>query len=61
VLILWLWAALIAFSVVVISLYTGVLMWAAIAFGVVFTLAATFLLPTIQRPHLTGHREPQSS
>ena len=52
VLILWLWAALIAFSVVVISLYTGPLMWAGIGLWVVLTLVATFLLPTAGKPHL---------
>ncbi len=52
VFIMWLWAALIAFGTVVISLYTGPVMWALIGFGVVFTAAATFILPIVHRPHL---------
>jgi UDP-GlcNAc:undecaprenyl-phosphate/decaprenyl-phosphate GlcNAc-1-phosphate transferase len=52
VIIVWLWAALIAFGTVIVSLYTGPLMWTAIAVGLVVTLAATFVLPVVHRPHL---------
>jgi UDP-GlcNAc:undecaprenyl-phosphate/decaprenyl-phosphate GlcNAc-1-phosphate transferase len=59
VIIMWLWAALIAFGTVIISLYTGPLMWTAIAVGLVVTLAATFLLPVVHRPHLAA-RSPEA-
>ncbi|HQR25809.1 MAG TPA: MraY family glycosyltransferase [Nocardioides sp.] len=52
VFIMWLWAALIAFGTVVISLYTGPLMWVAIGVGVAVTLSATFVLPVVHRPNL---------
>jgi UDP-GlcNAc:undecaprenyl-phosphate GlcNAc-1-phosphate transferase len=59
VVILWLWAALIAFGTVVISLYTGVLMWAMVVVGFAFTLAMTFLLPVIRSPQLSArHPDP---
>ena len=50
VLIMWTWAALVAGSTVVISLYTGPLMWTSIAVATVVTVALTFLLPTLRRP-----------
>lgn len=51
VFIMWMWAALIAFGTVVISLYTGPWMWAGLALATTLTLAATFLLPVVHRPH----------
>ena len=40
VLIMWLWAGLIAFGVVLASLYTGPVMWATLTGGAVITVAA---------------------
>lgn len=51
VVIMWMWAALVAFGTVLISLYgdePG--MWAALSAMVVLTLAVTFLLPRLHRP-----------
>jgi len=50
VLIMWLWAGLIAFGVVVASLFTGVVVWIAIGLGVVVTVALTFALPLMHAP-----------
>ena len=52
VLIMWMWAALVAGSTVVISLYTGPLMWTSIAVATVLTVTLTFVLPVIHRPGL---------
>ena len=52
VLILWLWAALIAFGTVAISLYTGPVMWSLLGTALLLTVAATFILPVIRRPEL---------
>jgi UDP-GlcNAc:undecaprenyl-phosphate/decaprenyl-phosphate GlcNAc-1-phosphate transferase len=49
VLIMWMWAALVAGSTVVISLYTGPLMWSVIGVAAVLTVALTFLLPMVHR------------
>jgi UDP-GlcNAc:undecaprenyl-phosphate GlcNAc-1-phosphate transferase len=53
VLIMWMWAALVAGSTVVISLYTGPLMWWSIGLAAVVTVALTFLLPVVGRPGRT--------
>jgi UDP-GlcNAc:undecaprenyl-phosphate GlcNAc-1-phosphate transferase len=58
VLIMWMWAALVAGSTVVISLYTGPLMWSVIALSAVLTVALTFVLPVLHRPRLVHHDEP---
>jgi len=50
VLIMWMWAALIAGSTVVISLYTGPLMWWGILAAAALTVALTFVLPKVKRP-----------
>src|SRR6059058_3184896 len=52
VLIMWMWAALVAGSTVVISLYTGPLMWSVIGVATMATVTLTFLLPKLRRP---GH------
>jgi UDP-GlcNAc:undecaprenyl-phosphate GlcNAc-1-phosphate transferase len=57
VLIMWLWAALVAGSTVVISLYTGRVMWAAVVIAAVFTVALTFVLPVVRRPGVPSHEE----
>ncbi len=54
VLILWMWAALVGFGTVAISLYTGPVMWGLLAAGFVVTVAATFILPVVRRPHLAA-------
>jgi UDP-GlcNAc:undecaprenyl-phosphate GlcNAc-1-phosphate transferase len=57
VLIMWMWAALVAGSTVVISLYTGPAMWAGIASAAALTIGLTFLLPIVHRPRLPLHDE----
>jgi UDP-GlcNAc:undecaprenyl-phosphate GlcNAc-1-phosphate transferase len=53
VLIMWLWAALVAFGTVLASLYSDeAWMWAAVAAMAVVTVALTFLLPKLRSP---GH------
>jgi UDP-GlcNAc:undecaprenyl-phosphate GlcNAc-1-phosphate transferase len=49
VLIMWLWAGLIAFGSSFASLYSGPLMWGALAAGLVVTLGLTFLLPKLRQ------------
>ena len=51
VLIMWLWAGLVAFGTVLLSLYTGRLMWGSLGVMAAFTVALTFLLPVVHRPH----------
>ncbi len=53
--IMWLWAALIGFGMPLATLYSGTAVWVAIATGVVVTIAATFILPVIQAPHIGDH------
>ena len=50
VLIMWLWAGLIAFGGVLVSLYSGRLTWALLAAVTLMTVALTFILPRVQRP-----------
>jgi UDP-GlcNAc:undecaprenyl-phosphate GlcNAc-1-phosphate transferase len=50
VLIMWLWAGLIAFGGVLISLYSGPLTWMVLAAGTLVTVVLTFVLPRVQRP-----------
>jgi UDP-GlcNAc:undecaprenyl-phosphate GlcNAc-1-phosphate transferase len=50
VLIMWLWAALVAFGTVLVSLYTGALMWTVLGVGTAVTIALTFLVPVLQKP-----------
>jgi UDP-GlcNAc:undecaprenyl-phosphate GlcNAc-1-phosphate transferase len=50
VLIMWLWAGLVAFGGVLVSLYSGMLTWALIATFTVLTVLLTFILPRVQRP-----------
>jgi len=50
VIVMWLWAGLIAFGGVLISLYSGPLIWALLALGAIVTVALTFLVPRVQRP-----------
>jgi len=50
VLIMWLWAGLIAFGTVLASLYTGPRVWVGVGLMAVLTVALTFLLPVVHRP-----------
>jgi UDP-GlcNAc:undecaprenyl-phosphate GlcNAc-1-phosphate transferase len=50
VLIMWLWASLIAFGTVLASLFASTWTWVAIGAWAVATLAATFVLPRFHRP-----------
>ena len=50
VLIMWLWAGLIAFGGVLVSLYSGTLTWALLGAGTLATVILTFILPRVQRP-----------
>jgi UDP-GlcNAc:undecaprenyl-phosphate GlcNAc-1-phosphate transferase len=50
VLIMWLWAGLIAFGGVLVSLYSGTLTWAVLAAVTLMTVVLTFILPRVQRP-----------
>lgn len=52
VLIMWLWAGLIAFGVVLASLYTGPVMWATLTGGAVITVVLTFVLPVVHTPRM---------
>ena len=52
VMIMWVWAGLIAFSTVLGSLYTGPKVWAVIGAGFAIALVLTFLLPALHRPRL---------
>ncbi len=58
VLIMWMWAALVAGSTVVISLYTGPLMWSGIGVAAGLTVVLTFLLPEAAAARSGGAREP---
>lgn len=49
VLIMWLWAGLIAFGAVLVSLYTGPVTWLVLAVWAMLTLGLTFVVPRIQR------------
>ncbi len=50
VLIMWLWAGLIAFGGVLVSLYSGTATWLVLAVGFALTVALTFVVPRVQRP-----------
>jgi UDP-GlcNAc:undecaprenyl-phosphate GlcNAc-1-phosphate transferase len=50
VLIMYLWAGLIAFGAVLVSLYSGPATWSVLVLGTVATLVLTFLVPRFQRP-----------
>ncbi|WP_310962658.1 glycosyltransferase family 4 protein [Nocardioides terrisoli] len=50
VVIMWMWAGLIAFGAVGLSLYSGALFWATVALFALLCCAITFLLPRLHRP-----------
>ena len=57
VVIMWLWAGLIAFGTVLVSLYTGMLMWSALMAATSITITLTFLVPVVQSPHIVAADE----
>ncbi|MDQ3485981.1 MAG: undecaprenyl/decaprenyl-phosphate alpha-N-acetylglucosaminyl 1-phosphate transferase, partial [Actinomycetota bacterium] len=52
VLIMWLWAGLIAFGTVLGSLYNDPRAWAGIGVGAALTLLLTFVVPVVHRPRI---------
>ncbi len=52
VVIMWVWAGVIAFSTVLASLYTGPPVWFAVSGGFTLAVLLTFVLPVLHRP---GH------
>jgi UDP-GlcNAc:undecaprenyl-phosphate GlcNAc-1-phosphate transferase len=52
VFIMWLWAGLVAFGTVLLSLYTGPPVWISLAVMVAVTVVLTFLLPVLHKPDL---------
>ncbi|WP_426245184.1 glycosyltransferase family 4 protein [Nocardioides sp. LHG3406-4] len=57
VFIMWLWAGLVSFGAVIVSLYTGPLMWSSLALMAAFTVALTFVLPRVNKPVLARAEE----
>jgi UDP-GlcNAc:undecaprenyl-phosphate GlcNAc-1-phosphate transferase len=57
VLIMWLWAALVAFGTVLASLYSGPWAIAAVGGMTLLTVVLTFLLPRLRRPRLPAAEE----
>ncbi|UAL28472.1 undecaprenyl/decaprenyl-phosphate alpha-N-acetylglucosaminyl 1-phosphate transferase [Nocardioides rotundus] len=58
VLIMWAWAGMIGFGIVLVSLYSGPRMWVTLTAMVVLTLGATFVLPVLQKPSLPEALQP---
>ncbi len=54
VLIMWMWAGLVAFGGVLVGLYSGPLTWVLLGVGTLLTVALTFVLPRLQRPEVVG-------
>lgn len=52
VLIMWVWAGLVAFGGVLASLYPTGTTWLILAAGLLVAIGATFVLPIIQPPHI---------
>ncbi len=52
VLIMWLWAGLISFGTVLLSLYSGTVVWSALLAATAVTIALTFLVPSVPAPTL---------
>jgi len=57
VLIMWLWAALVSFGVVLASLYTGTVVWLSLAGAALITVILTFVLPVVHTPRLVHDNE----
>jgi UDP-GlcNAc:undecaprenyl-phosphate GlcNAc-1-phosphate transferase len=63
VVVMWCWAALIAFGAVVVSLYSGLYVWLGLGAGLAITLIATFAVPRVHgrdESRSTGSNEPTS-
>jgi UDP-GlcNAc:undecaprenyl-phosphate/decaprenyl-phosphate GlcNAc-1-phosphate transferase len=58
VLIMWMWAALIAGGMVLASLYPGTWMWVSLGAMTVLTVTMTFILPVVRRPALLDRDAP---
>ena len=58
VFIMWLWAGLVAFGTVMISLYTGPLMWSSLAVMAAVTIGMTFVVPVLHKPRVVVGEEP---
>jgi UDP-GlcNAc:undecaprenyl-phosphate GlcNAc-1-phosphate transferase len=54
---MWMWAALIAFGMVLASLYTGPWMWLSLGTTSVVTVALTFLLPIVRKPAMLDRED----
>lgn len=52
VVIMWLWAALVAFGTVLASLYEGTAMWVSLGVMTAVTVALTFALPVLHKPRV---------
>jgi len=52
VMIMWLWAGLVAFGTVLASLYTGRWMWISLGIMALVTVTLTFVLPRVHRPEV---------
>jgi UDP-GlcNAc:undecaprenyl-phosphate/decaprenyl-phosphate GlcNAc-1-phosphate transferase len=58
VLIMWMWAALIAGGMVVASLYTGGWVWLSLGAMTVLTVTMTFVLPVLRKPAMLDRETP---
>lgn len=58
VLLMWLWTAMLAFGMVLASLYTGPKLWAVLALGLVVTATLTWVVP--HAPTIRARREPEA-
>jgi len=58
VVIMWIWAGLIAFGTVTASLRTGPTVWVTIGAGFALTLLITFVLPIVHRPRILSDSGP---
>ena len=54
VLIMWMWAAIMASGAVLVSLESGALVWVSLVLMLLFAVAMTFVLPRLHRPPKTG-------
>jgi UDP-GlcNAc:undecaprenyl-phosphate GlcNAc-1-phosphate transferase len=54
VLIMWLWAAILASGAVLVSLVTGPLVWVSLVGMLAFAVVMTFVVPVLHRPGKTG-------
>jgi UDP-GlcNAc:undecaprenyl-phosphate GlcNAc-1-phosphate transferase len=59
VLIMWLWAALVAFGTVFASLLTGPVVWVLLGSMTLVTVVLTFLLPALKKPEIAPLEDAQ--